>query len=220
MDSELRLNWIRAGAMAGIAGTALYTATYMTALPSSAAVVLASLFGIGIALGCLGLHAFIAVDRRSVTADIAAGFGVAAGFTVVQSLVVQLAFGDAGAAVDTGGGGALAIAQGLNVAWEMLIAGATLLFALAILRHPRFGAAWALPGVVLAFARLAATLPTFPVSRVEAGLIDVGPFLGLWYVALSARALASLGWVRARYADPTPNAYSAPPESPTRVGAQ
>jgi hypothetical protein len=36
----------------------------------------------------------------------------------------------------------------------------------------------------------------------EAGLVDAGPLVGVWYLAVTIQVLRSLGWLRRELADP------------------
>ena len=42
---------------------------------------------------------------------------------------------------------------------------------------------------------LTLNLSTFPEPPEESGLVDVGPLVGLWYLAAAIRMRSSLGWV-------------------------
>ena len=69
----------------------------------------------------------------------------------------------------------------------------TILFGIAMLADPRFGRWFGISGIAVATALYAfnfATFPTPPGSG-SAGLVDLGPAVGLWYAAVSIRAAAS-----------------------------
>lgn len=91
-----------------------------------------------------------------------------------------------------------AIWLGLDVAWDTYIGLGTLCFALAMLRHPRFGRVFAVSGLVIAVALLALNFYTFPTPPGEAGLVDLGPKVGLWYLAVTIQMWRSLAWARGR----------------------
>jgi hypothetical protein len=67
-----------------------------------------------------------------------------------------------------------------------------------MLRHPRFVAAFGVPGILIAAVLLALNLGTFPTPPADAGLFDAGPLVGLWYLAVSVQAWRSLGWAETR----------------------
>jgi hypothetical protein len=52
-------------------------------------------------------------------------------------------------------------------------------------------------GVAIAVGLLALNLYTFPTPPAEAGLVDLGPAVGLWYLVVTVMLLSSLRWARA-----------------------
>lgn len=204
MDDAV-VRWVRVGAMAGLLAVAIYSTFFFVPWSAQAGVVVASLFGILLAVGCTGLRVFLTLERRSVAADVAGGLGILAGLAVMLMLIVQLAIRNPAVGATLEGAPQLALAGGLDrvhfgldVVWDILIAGATLLFAVRAWRHPRLGPWFAVPGVAVAVALVATNLVTFPFPPAAAGSVDVGPAIGLWYVAVSIRVLQSMPWVRGR----------------------
>ena len=85
---------------------------------------------------------------------------------------------------------------GLDVSWDVFIAIGTLLFAVNMLNHPRFGKILGGIGALLAILLLGFNLYTFPTPPANANLIDFGPFVGLWYLVASIQTLRSLAWAK------------------------
>jgi hypothetical protein len=85
---------------------------------------------------------------------------------------------------------------GLDVSWDVFIAIGTLLFAVNMLGHPRFGRIIGGIGVALAILLLGFNLYSFPIPPANAELIDFGPFVGLWYLVVSVQLLRSVPWAR------------------------
>lgn len=202
-DEALVTGRIRTGVIAGVLAVVVYSTFFFVPWPPPAGVVVASLFGMLLAVGCIGLREFLCVHRTAFAADLAAVFGVLAGLTVMLMLIVQLAIrhplppgagpiGDPDALVRM----LDRVHFGLDVAWDMLIATATLLFAVASVRHPRLGWLYAVPGVAIAITLVVMNLLTFPFPPAGSGSVDVGPLVGAWYVAMATRAGVSLAWVR------------------------
>lgn len=198
------VRWMRTGGIAGIIAVAVYSTFFFVPWPVQGGVIVATLFGLLLGVGCAGLLAFLELEGRSVTAEVATAFGVMAGLTVMLMLIVQLAVrypavggGPADAATADLPQALDRIHFGIDVAWDMLIGAATLLYSYAALHHARLGAAYALPGFLIAIALVVTNLLTFPFPPAGSGSVDVGPLVGLWYVALSVRALTSIGWARA-----------------------
>ena len=141
----------------------------------------------------MGLGRLLQVQRRSVAVQLAVALNFAAGALVTAMLLVQLAVGSRthGQAVPLD---LVAVWLGLDVAWDVYVGLGTGLFALAMLRHPRFRAVFGIPGLVIAGVLLGLNLGTYPTPPAEAGLFDAGPLVGLWYLAVSVQAWRSLGW--------------------------
>jgi hypothetical protein len=76
---------------------------------------------------------------------------------------------------------------GIDVAWDLYIGVGTLLVAVAVRSHRAFGVSFGLTGAVAALALLVLNALTFPRPPANAGLVDVGPAIGLWYLAVSVR---------------------------------
>jgi hypothetical protein len=143
-----------------------------------------------------GLYSFIAAERESTANRLAFVFAVTAFTTVLGMLVVQLAVG-AGIGEITKGldeqttkalrRGLRMIDLGLDVAWDMLIGTALILSGTAMRRRSGLGLGWALPSVVLGVALIALNAATFPWPPGDRGLIDIGPLIGVFVMALGAR---------------------------------
>ncbi|MGD2070617.1 MAG: hypothetical protein PVI57_18230 [Gemmatimonadota bacterium] len=200
---DLVMERIRVGVASGIVAVIVYSTFFFVDYAPWAAVLVASVFGMALGAGCIGLREFLHVHRPTFTADLGGVFGVLAGLTVMQMLVVQVALRNPPVITPglTGDPEAFTRALdrvhfGLDVTWDMLIGAATLLFALAAARHPRFGLLYAVPGVLIAVAMVAANVSTFPTPPAAAGSVDLGPLVGLWFMASAIRAGTSLAWVR------------------------
>jgi hypothetical protein len=84
---------------------------------------------------------------------------------------------------------------GMDLSWDVYLSVGTFLFALSMLTHPRFGKIFGWLGISFALLLLYFNFISFPVPPGEAGLIDFGPAIGLWYLAVAIRILFSLKWV-------------------------
>jgi hypothetical protein len=91
---------------------------------------------------------------------------------------------------------------GLDVAWDVYVALGTFLFAWNMLRHPRFGRIFGGIGLLLAAGLAVLNLATFPTPPGNAGLVDLGPLVGMWYVAVSVQMLRSRRWAETRLGVP------------------
>jgi hypothetical protein len=227
--AEVRL---RLGVVCGALAVVAYALTQAVSLPLRPTLLLACSFGPLLAIGSAGLWELLRMHRRSATLDLGLVANIAAGVAVTLMLLAQLglkAWFDAGldgsaqhvsrdvaeAAFQAGNG----IQLGLDVAWDLFLAIGTAMLAWNMRNHPRFGRAYAATGLVLAAALLALNLAAFPENPGRAGLIDLGPLIGLWYLWVTLRMAWSLRWARERWAQelsrepprqPAPSATASP----------
>jgi hypothetical protein len=164
-------------------------------LSHAAAATTAALFGPALGVASFGLRRFLDCERPLVSSFLAPPLNALAGALFTAMVLVQLTV------VSSAPGGkpspeTKAVWLGLDVAWDAYLGLGTLCFGLAMLRHPRFGRAFGLSGVAIATALLAVNFWTSPSPPVNAGLVDVGPAVGLWYLLVFGRMWASLSWVQ------------------------
>lgn len=189
------VRWVQTGVGAGIVTCVVYPIVTTAPLPPVILVVLASTLGPSLALASLGLRQALRLHEASVGGDLGALFNVLAGVLLEAMLLVQLSVrlrAPAGTSVQQTAG----VWLGLDVAWDVYIGLGTACFAIAMLRHPRFGKTMGIAGLVLATAVLALNLATFPTPPAEAGLLDVGPAIGLWYLVGTILMWRSMSWVK------------------------
>lgn len=197
--------WVGSG-IAGVVAVACYILAIAlpwpeTRLGTSTALVVVSAWPILSIIYSYGLYSFVAAEGESTANRLAFVFAVAAFTTVLGMIVVQLAVG-AGIGEITKGldeqttkalrRGLRMIDLGLDVAWDMLIGTALILSGTAMRRRSGLGLGWAIPSVVLGMALIVLNAATFPWPPGDHGLIDIGPFIGVFVMALAAR-LAILG---------------------------
>jgi hypothetical protein len=191
---RVSLTRVRAGLWAGLVTCIAYPLVTVAPLPRVAVVVLAAALGPALAIAAVGLREALRVHRETLLADLGALFDVLAGALLEAMVLVQLAV----RLRATGEGiprETVGVWLGLDVAWDVYVGLGTACFAVAMLRHPRFGKTMGVSGIVLAAALLGLNLGTFPTPPAEAGLVDVGPLVGLWYLAATILMWRSLPWL-------------------------
>lgn len=197
--------WTWSG-IAGVAGTACYILAIAipwpeTQLGRSAGLAVVAAWPVLSIVYVYGLYDFVAAERPSAANRLAFIFAVAGFTTVLGMIVVQLAvdsgFGDAARGLEPGAAAAVKrglrlIDQGLDVSWDLLI-GTSLVFSGVAARGRRgLGPGWGYPLVALGAGLIALNVATFPWPPASRGLFDIGPFIGLFEIALALR-LAFLG---------------------------
>jgi hypothetical protein len=192
---DLALRWIRLGVVSGVATCVIYPSLIFIPLPDRVGAALAASWGPLLGIASLGLCRLLQIERRSMSAQLGAVFNIVAGALVTSMLLVQIAAGIRAGGEKTSQD-LVTVWLGLDVAWDIYVGLGTALFAWAMLRHPRFGKSFGIPGLLVAAVLLALNLYTFPQPPAEAGLFDAGPVVGLWYLAVSIQVWRSLGWAR------------------------
>jgi hypothetical protein len=207
VEFGLSASWVKTGPAAGLLGIAAYFAAATGLLPQRAALLAAFSMGPLLSVAFIGFYHFLRAHRNSAALQTAAVFGVIAGTLVNLMLVVQQALfvgisRETRAAMGPAWEGLNWVQLGIDVSWDIYISLAIILLGPALIRHPRFGPL--LGGITIAagLTLLVLNLWTFPAPPGDSGLFDAGPFVGLWFAALSVRALFSVGWWTRRYATP------------------
>jgi hypothetical protein len=206
---ELTLGWVRTGVVFGFLAVISYAAISAVDVPLAGALVLASVFGPSLAVASIGLYRILRVHERTVSLDLGVGSNVAAGVAVTLMFFAQLglkewfdqhvlggSFDVPRAVADADLETAKGIYLGLDVAWDLFLAIGTALLAWNMRHHPRFGQVFAWSGLAIAAALLALNLFAFPEPPGDAGSVDLGPLIGLWYLAVTIRMVRSLRWVQ------------------------
>lgn len=192
-DHLLSLSWMRIGAVCGLLSILSYLTAAFIPLPDTLSYAAAFAFGPLLAIGLRGLYSCLAADRRSPLLQIATIFGIAGGITVLLMLTTQQAiFATMKLAIDRAGEeaaanvyqkvdeGLNAVHLGIDVAWDVLISVAVILFGIGMIRHPRFGRVMGIVGIILGGLLLGFNLWYFPAPPATANSIDWGPFVALW----------------------------------------
>ena len=194
-NHSIELRWIRLAIGLGIATSVVYPSLIFLPLPQLLTITLAAAVGPLLGMASLGLYRFLRLHQPSVSAQLAAACNFLGGALFSTMLLVQLAvrLRAAGQPIDQQ---VVAVWLGLDVAWDVYIALGTALFAWAMWTHPRLGRGFAGSGLLLAVLLLAFNVYAFPEPPGESHLVDLGPFVGLWYLVVTVQMWRSLSWVR------------------------
>lgn len=208
-EALLKLNWIKTGIICGFLATVIYPLLIFVDLPKLLTIFLAAFVGPLLSVASYGLYQFMKLHRKTVTLQVAMVSNIIAGTIFNLMLIVQLArrigigayMGSTNNSATTEmlqwiSKGVLTVQAGLDVSWDVYIVIGTFFFGLNMLAHPRFGKIFGGIGILLALLLLAFNLYTFPTAPMDAGLIDFGPFVGLWYLAVTAQILRSMKWAK------------------------
>ena len=198
---QLRLDWIRIGAAAGLVAVVSYTFLLFGFGDFRVAFIGASVFSVALGLASYGLYQFLTIEHRSAAAQIATVATMVGAIVFLAMASVQLAVrSDLGGVDPTTLGTAYQLAErvhlGLDVAWDVYFAVGMGLFGVAAYSHPRFGRMVGALGVLVAAALLVLNIATFPIPPASAGSFDLGPVAGVWYLVVTVQIIRSLGWAK------------------------
>jgi hypothetical protein len=185
--------WAGTAVLVGVCGLGANVAYALGAsevLGDVATPIAAGLFGPLIAGASVALYLLLAAERATLAGLLAAVANVAAGALVTAMVLVQLAVNDVEAGLSPAVNGAFERVEfGLDLSWDVFLVAGTILFSCAMLADPRFGRPFAVPGIAVAVGLYVLNFATFPTPPAAEGLVDLGPLVGLWYAAVSVRAL-------------------------------
>jgi hypothetical protein len=189
------LKAVQAGIVAGFFACLAYPLAAFGHLPKIPTAALVACFGPALVIACYGLRKLLDVEKALSASALGLMLNALAGALFSAMGLVQLAVG-----YSSGGGEVprlfIAIWLGLDVAWDAFVGFGTVCFALAMFRHSRFGRIFAISGIAVGVGLLGLHLYTFPIPPQNAHLLDLGPALGLWYLAVTIQMWRSCGWVR------------------------
>jgi hypothetical protein len=193
--SSVSLRAIRVGIFVGFFACLAYPLAAFGHLPKLATTTLVACFGPALGVASYGLRRLLDLEKPRLSSALGLLLNALAGVLFSAMGLVQLAVGYS-AGSDRVSAPFIAIWLGLDVAWDAYVGLGTICFALAMLRHPRFGRIFALFGMAIGAGLLALHLYTFPTPPQNAGLVDLGPALGLWYLVVTIQMWRSLSWAR------------------------
>jgi hypothetical protein len=201
-------DWMRIGAWSGLIAALLFMGGALIPMPDRLAIVMILVFPLPLLVAHVGLYRFLSRERASMWNQLAVILGicapvlVSAMLTVQQSMIAYMqryyhpldeatrqAQINIWRAVDS-------VQLGLDVAWDMFILPAMILFSLGVMRDTAFPRWFGFTGLVLGVGGLFLNIWTFPTPPINVGLPDVGPFAMTWYAILFVlliRAVRKLG---------------------------
>ena len=191
--SSVGLRAIRIGIVAGFFACLAYPLVAFAPLPKLATTALVAGFGPALGVASYGLRRLLDLETPRLSSALGSLLNALAGALFSAMALVQLSVRYS-AGGDKVSAPFIAIWLGLDVAWDAYVGLGTICFALAMLRHSRFGRVFAFFGMAIGAGLLALHLYTFPTPPQNAGLVDLGPALGLWYLIVTIQMWRSLSW--------------------------
>ena len=192
--------WARLAAISGIIGVACYFCAVFLPFPDMLSRLLVFAFGPLIVVSFLGLYRFLADHKDRIPLHIAFVFGAIAGTLLTTMLIIQIGNNMVRAELLAAAGSEAAkesielswdavnrVQYLLDVVWDIFITISLMLFAYALIHHPRFGKIWGISGILISCALLVLNFLSFPEPPAESGSVDLGPLTALWMFAVYIR---------------------------------
>jgi hypothetical protein len=185
-SKELDYRWAGVTAICGIVGIVAYAGTLAASHSTSPviAVPLLFAFAFGITVSSIGLYYVLGSTTGSRMALIAAVANVIAAAQLLAMLMVQMSVYSM---VQQPEAALRAVWWGLDVAWDLYVGTGTILFALCMFGRRGLGVWFSVPGLLIGGLLLVFNIATFPKPPDTAGLVDLGPLVGLWYLMVFVR---------------------------------
>lgn len=186
--SNLTKSWIRLGIVAGLLVSVIYPLLMLTPMPFVLQVFLIMAFGPLLGLASVGLYYFLALEKKSLSSIVTVISNIIAGVLITAMLLVQIAIRSSKPdSFDPSSKWVWKslnqVHLGLDVAWDVYIFLGTFLFAISMFRNPKFGKIFSGVGIMISLLLIIFNGVSFPTPPADSGLIDLGPFVGLWYFA-------------------------------------
>ena len=197
-NNILLRSWVRFTLINGLAAILAYTSALFVPLPEKVAIILAFSFGPFFMLAAFGLYRMIQAWKDSIILQVGTVFNIVGTAFATMMLVVQqtsFAFHERFKTQDLGTVTSdqlkwmfqevNSIQLGMDMAWDIFISAGTFFLALSFYGHPILKRSFSISGMLVALLLLSFNLAYFPMPPGEAGSIDFGPFVALWYLAIT-----------------------------------
>lgn len=189
--------WLSLTIYCGLSAFLSYFLAAFAPFHEKISVLLAFAFGPLFMLASVGLYFILRQWRDSINLRIAVLFNIVATAMLTMMLTVQLtiqAYHQQFKAADRGSVSdeqlkwiyqeVNSVQLGMDLAWDIFISIGTFFFAIVMYKHPKIHKILSVLGMVFALLLLGFNLAYFPEPPGEAGSVDFGPFVAIWYLAL------------------------------------
>jgi multidrug transporter EmrE-like cation transporter len=193
MDDSMQFakRWVITGIICGMCAGISYAVSVAVSLPPQIAYPVFWAFGPLLCASAPGFYYFVKHHRKTIPLQIGTLFLIIAGASVTMMGTMQAAVRALFRSVSLEGATEVTqeawelsykvadtVQLGADVAWDIFI----------------FAGVFFL-GCIIAILGLAFNIYTFPHTPGTEGLVDMGPFMGLWFFAVSIKVIFSLKWM-------------------------
>ncbi|MCC7157962.1 MAG: hypothetical protein IT281_00325 [Ignavibacteria bacterium] len=204
MENNTTRSWVKTGVVFGLLFTVIYPSMIFISFPKQIILILAFGFSASLAIASIGLYRFLSLNKTTVSLQIGVLFNIIACSVVFIMFALQISlFSDElSRNLNVPKETSAYVSQLLNITqltldivWDMFISVGTFLLALNMMSHPRLGKIFGGLGILLSLMLFTLNVYTFPFPPGESELIDAGPFVSLWYLAVTIRIITSFKWL-------------------------
>jgi len=210
MDDSVQFakRWVITGIICGMCAGISYAVSVAVSLPPQIAYPVFWAFGPLLCASAPGFYYFVKHHRKTIPLQIGTLFLIIAGASVTMMGTMQAAVRALFRSVSLEGATEVTqeawelsykvadtVQLGADVAWDIFIFAGVFFLGWVMFKHPKLGWMFGTPGCIIAILGLAFNIYTFPHNPGTEGLVDMGPFMGLWFFAVSIKVIFSLKWM-------------------------
>ncbi len=201
MDNKQISQQLLIGSIGSIIGTICYVIAVTFPTAPSISFILVTIWPFTAIVFSFSIYKYIAIDKQSISNQLAFLFTVIA-FVLVYIMVsiqlgLKIGIGDAITNANSHEKDILALILsstewvhlGVDLAWDMFLGVSLFFLSLAIKGHDRFGIWWTIPMALFGLSLIVVNLYTFPYTPESKGVFDIGPLIGTFMIIFASRAV-------------------------------
>lgn len=204
LNETIDRKMIYAALYSGLFASLIYPMWTFVKLPSQVSLLLHFAFGPLLVIAFAGIQKWVQLFKDSVAIRIGTIFGAIAGVMYSCMIVVQASnviwikrqaskldatFKDE---LQRNLQSVFSVQLGFDIVWDIFITLATILLGVSIVGKSRFATFYGYLAILIGSSTLFLNLFTFPVPPREAGYLDLGPFVGAWFMGLTIFAFIDM----------------------------
>jgi hypothetical protein len=204
-DSSNLKQWLILGVICGIAANIAFTLATQVSINPIVNLLLFFSFGPFLITAIIGLYKLLSLKGNTIAIQLGTLFIILSGVTHTIMATMQGSIGVvmrgyiSGAENETQKEMYKAIYRsvfstqlGVDMAFDIFISLGVIMLAYSMWSHPRFGKIVSVLGIVIAATGLLFNIIAFPENAANVGLVDPGPFFGLWFLIVVIQVAISI----------------------------
>lgn len=197
MNNNVEIKLIKSGLICGLIASLIFPLWSLIKFPYQLNLILHFAFGPLLVVSFYGIQTFLTKKHDSASLRIGSMFGIIAGvafccMTVVQASNLNWINDQITEASDQfvkedlkrNLQSVFSVQLGLDIVWDIFITASTLLIGISILNISKYSMYYGIFGIIIGLSTLVLNFYTFPVPPRDFGIIDLGPYVGLWFLGL------------------------------------